>query len=657
MIDCCNKARDQSLMHHTHEQHRHISDWSVENLFDHFEAYLHMKNAQGVKEVLLILNRMACRRSDHRLVVPPNSPGVTLLKQMYFCVDLALMLLHRKQEEVSGCQFRYFIVDSSPQGGRNWLLSKCDSINADLILHASEAASFLVNHAVAEASKSKRHTVPACPDSLIKELYLLDSFLQRRTCVPSAIGLSHANTAHKAAAFLHSCLLEASPNQFQNILVNTISFTADLGVEIGIPGFRSALADLLPSWRQQFLQELFPDELFDPSAVEPQPQPTFAAAAFQKQSEMDVGADVLCFQEAGAGDTSMQPDTDICFDATLSALSELRANSSGFEVAPRTFDATSACQEPEHQLGNEIEVDGDLHNASAVSPDAHQPRAYKDHIKSHPSSQLLWKIWERSPAWQGILLPFAIPIPGMLHIISNLLSDVDTGMTYWANFWEQLDNLNALLSNQSRLEKFRATCVNRSHPDAKVAEDMFSKKMEVLYSKRWGSVSTFVAKCRTRFDLLQRFWDEHLYKGNEKQDSNNKHFNPRGLTSTLANPKFFAYCDMLCLIHDIIEQLSGWSEGCQCHPPNMSATSIFQLVVPLESATVGEATTHLNRDTAERHKPDTRNQFLGKLRACPMQGRRAPELAVGTWKTFLRALFSHSIAELAQAHQHKLSGY
>ena len=226
-------------MHHTHEQHRHKnSEWSVDELFDHFEAYLHTKNAEGVKEVLLILNRMACRRSNHQLMVPPNSPGAFLLKEMYFCVDLALMLFHRKQEEVSGSQFKYFVVDSSPQGGRNWLLSKCDSVNADSIPQASEAVSHLVNHAVTEASKlSKQLAVSACPDSLIKELYSLDSLIQRRTCVPSAIGLSHANTAHKAAAFLHSCLLEASPNQFQNILVNTISFTADLGVEIGIPGF------------------------------------------------------------------------------------------------------------------------------------------------------------------------------------------------------------------------------------------------------------------------------------------------------------------------------------------------------------------------------------------------------------------------------------
>ena len=95
-------------MHHTHEQRHHKnSKWSVEDLVDHCEAYLHMKNAEGVREVLLIINRMACRRSNHRLVVPPNSPSSFLLRQMYFQVDLALMLLRRRREEASGSQFNY----------------------------------------------------------------------------------------------------------------------------------------------------------------------------------------------------------------------------------------------------------------------------------------------------------------------------------------------------------------------------------------------------------------------------------------------------------------------------------------------------------------------------------------------------------------------
>ena len=91
------------LLHHTHERYRNRNaKWSVEDLVNHFEAYLRMKNAQGVKEVLLILNRMTCSRSNHQLVAPLNCPGAFLLKQMHFCVDLALMLLRRKQEEASG---------------------------------------------------------------------------------------------------------------------------------------------------------------------------------------------------------------------------------------------------------------------------------------------------------------------------------------------------------------------------------------------------------------------------------------------------------------------------------------------------------------------------------------------------------------------------
>jgi hypothetical protein len=222
----------------------------VEDLFDHFEAYLHMKNAAGVKEVLSIMNRIARRRSNHQNIIPPSVPGATLLKQMYFCVDLALMLLHRRQEAAAGNQFRYFVVDSSPQGGRNWLLSKCSSISAADIPVAAATVLHLVDGVHREATRAVTST--PCLDALAEQLNLLTGFIQQHTNVPSAIGLSHANTAHKAAAFLHSLLLEVMPNHFQNILINTISFTADLGVEIGVPGFRSALVDLLPSWRQQF---------------------------------------------------------------------------------------------------------------------------------------------------------------------------------------------------------------------------------------------------------------------------------------------------------------------------------------------------------------------------------------------------------------------
>ena len=166
----------------------------------------------------------------------------------------------------------------------------------------------------------------------------------------------------------------------------------------------------------------------------------------------------------------MQPDTDVCFDVT-----SLHPKS-GFEVEPRTLDVVPLRNAPEHHFGNDMEVDGELHVVSAVTPDPNPQGA----CRSSPSSQLLWKIWQRSESSMErdfATICYSYSWHDAQYIVSNLLSDVDTGMTHWPNFWEQLDNLNVLLSNQSRLEKFRATCVNRSHPDAKVAEDMFRFKV------------------------------------------------------------------------------------------------------------------------------------------------------------------------------------
>ena len=80
-------------------------------------------------------------------------------------------------------------------------------------------------------------------------------------------------------------------------------------------------------------------------------------------------ADVLCVQETG--DALMQPDTDVRFDVALAASLERCANESGFEVEPRSLNSMPAGNGPEHQPGDEIEVDGDLCVASAVAPDPH----------------------------------------------------------------------------------------------------------------------------------------------------------------------------------------------------------------------------------------------------------------------------------------------
>ena len=168
------------------------------------------------------------------------------------------MLVKRRQERETDTSFRYFIADSSPQGNRNWLLSKSSIIAASDVMPADSLLESVKCDLAEAASKA---CISLDRIALLRnKLEMLRSKIAEHTNVPVAIGLSHANTAHKSAAFLHSALLEVDPRQFQTMLINALSFTSDLGVEIGVPGFRSTLGELLPPWRQQFLQTLEPEE-------------------------------------------------------------------------------------------------------------------------------------------------------------------------------------------------------------------------------------------------------------------------------------------------------------------------------------------------------------------------------------------------------------
>ena len=582
------------MLAHPHHRKR----WGPQDLVDYFEAFLQTKSAAGLKKIVHALNRLASRKSCTSELIISNSPSATLLRELVFSIDVALILLAREKNSTSSGSFRYYTVDSSPQGNHNWLLSKCTVLDCMTCCETAASANeliplvFNVAQTLANNRSSDCNALNSNQKALAKRIQFVTSQLVEHSCVPTAIGLSHANTAHKAAAFLHSIMLEFRHEDFKESLLNVVSFTTDLGVEVGIPGFHSNLEDLLPTWRQQSLTKL---EEVDSIMAAPDTE------AMKKTVEH--------FSEP------VFMDDGEAFSPTLDEKTQTRQQN-------REVDLDSIMAVPDGQVkrNTALEVDTDV----LV-------------VKSRPSigvgfcretaSPFLKEAWEKNPSWHSIVLPFAIPIPGMLHITNNLLADVDSGVTHWSAFWEQLDNVSSLLSHISRLDKFRAKCIDPSHNDAQEAVLTFSCKIDVLYTKRWGSVSHFLSRCRQRLSLLKIFWDSSLYCGNnDQEDGFQSRFNPKLLTETLKDPKFWAYCDMVRIVHTAVDELAGWSEGCICHPP-----WVWQ-----------------KESKARRHK------LLAAPQGCPMQGRRAPELASGEWKTFNDKLFAKSITQLAFTHQRQL---
>ncbi len=527
--------------------------WTSEEVAVAFAVSLQTRSAEGVRECVQVLSR--------GLMAPElagEAPSGPTIRKMYLPMDTAFMLLQRTRAP-RVCA-RYVWADSSPQGGRDWLLSRSTEVESDgaPLLELMAAANTLAR-AVQGADAGRTAEAPTLQERQ-ECVRLLRSSLHEHTHPPAAMGLRQTNAAHKTAAFLHSLSLEVPPEHMLRALRNVVSFTADMGTEMSIPNFHSRWKALMPAWRQQCVLR------------------SDVAAVTSETPQLDNDGSIA----AGGPCCHLQEDVGSMVRSV----------------------ASSSHHKGEEQVG--------LPQPSAAA---------------HPDCTELG-----AGSGSGLfgLLPFAISIPGMLHVCHNVLEDVDTGMSHWTIYWPQLRNLAALLGDRMRVDRFRATCLRRG--PQKHRSELFRYAPPRPYSKRWGSVTRFLLRAAKQLEVLREAWDEELY-GNEEEECDGSRFSPTALTATMACDLFFAYSDMVLRLHWVVEELSGWCEGCECHPP-----------------------TEDERSGALRMHASERMVELGGQGPCPMQGRRAPELAGGQLGSVLAKLFDVRLSELACAHRRSLSG-
>lgn len=109
----------------------------------------------------------------------------------------------------------------------------------------------------------------------------------------------------------------------------------------------------------------------------------------------------------------------------------------GTEMGLSEFDSHDfRCLVPPWLQPPEIEPDGD------TVPDPEEA-----HIASWDS---LW------------LLQWAMPIPGMMHIISKMLKEVHEGLRLWASMTMKLAELAKLLAIPQRRERFIEKCLRHN---------------------------------------------------------------------------------------------------------------------------------------------------------------------------------------------------
>ena len=166
---------------------------------------------------------------------------------------------------------------------------------------------------------------------------------------------------------------------------------------------------------------------------------------------------------------------------------------------------------------------------------------------------------QRAPMHSSQLLSQAVTIPGLLHIIDNILTDINERLEGWLQFWEHLQAVAKLVCNSALLERYVRVLMTDTESASDIA--MFDRfTAPPLYEKRWNVVISFLSVLLPRFEILRRNWNRSKFQG-EGLDN----LMLAGLDKAFSSQWFVAYTQMVYEVHIIFSETARWLESCSCH--------------------------------------------------------------------------------------------
>ena len=181
-------------------------------------------------------------------------PHAASISRWRLQVDVAFMLWQRKQhaamvsrDDDAGDIPLYVLSDSSPQGGRDWLLTETHV--AGLIktpMETFEVACTLICRLQAMREASDRDITEDAKLEIDRLASELQSSFAVEVSPPVGLGYRHTDTIHKAHALTHQLFLLIGPGRLQGWIRRIASLTTDFGVESGLTKHKYHLGVLCP---------------------------------------------------------------------------------------------------------------------------------------------------------------------------------------------------------------------------------------------------------------------------------------------------------------------------------------------------------------------------------------------------------------------------
>ena len=516
-------------------------------------------------------------------------PGEGSKHKMRLVLDVALLLWKREKEKQEGPFVRFAGADSSPQHGRNWLLSSCVSVRQDKIVEVFHCVQRLIAECQRRSLQKSlgREEQEEESEQSCRDHATVHAFVVQEHDVPVVLGSGAESIANKCAAMLHKwSVFLGDSTCLPEHLKSFFSFCSDMGAELGIGHFHvENFMSLLPAWQRHEAMEV---DLPEAAAV------------------------------PGRGNQH--------------------------EPSPEPMNLESDLPSPVPEQPMESALESDL-----PFPIPAQPNEPVDVLMREDAQQPVWT-WQPPPSGDNSahFLPNALVVPGLLHIVSNALVEVSGKLSYFETFFDQLGEFEGLVTC-GRLVRFVNYCVRPSHFSLK-ADELLQRKFGRLYLKRWGEVVKFCKRLSEFLPLIRCVWDEHKYRcndgGGQEEEGREGYckFNPSRFTTILRDHMFFAYFDMVLHLSDAMERLAHWGESCPCHDPGFAGSCIMRgkrLPEPVAEGLdimLGKLTGHAFARLMQRHKPVLTDAQWALLVADFESGKAHAELEFTLKLDFLRRL-------------------
>ena len=389
---------------------------------------------------------------------PSKPPSPSLLRRYELALDIALILAVRaRQGRGHGDSFKFGHADSSPMAGFDWLwtqtteLSMQNSVRALKAVHTLAASAGEVRRCI---DAGRLELEPAIDQMLPRWkpwLAIINESFVEVINPPAALGSGHRGLANKASHLMFAEALHLPANKRLSEATEAFRcMTTDMGVEMSMADmYCSAPEELLPEWvvhaqivpdgdrcsdtidegvgpplSGDDVADVHLDQDLDDSAMSVSMTPVQPS-----ESEHSESSALLCSD----GDDGPAPLADMPSPAAAAASPDAVAAPVA-DMPPPPPDAVAAPA------------------ADMPPPDA-VAALVSDMLPPDAGAAPCGAAEER------MLLQNSFTIPGLQHIVNNLLSDVHTCLTHWPTFWKQCKSIEALLSVQERRLRFVQRCM------------------------------------------------------------------------------------------------------------------------------------------------------------------------------------------------------